>query len=222
VKARAVGLVMFWIGVVYMVGASWLAMWWVAPIWGSVLPEELEGTIWAFGGPVFITLSLSVPVGLLLATLGILLCSRWGKADNRPFKAFAVGGVLVSLSMMYPSTHGYYPVVFGIAGGLIYLLFFSALWYWAKNRAMLDGLARTAADLQLASYVFFLLTASLMCALLGNPFSGLLFPYKVIQQHALPWHYCMSTKLVVYFVLGWLFTFLSQYTWCKCRSEQES
>ncbi len=83
--------------------------------------------------------------------------------------------------MLYPATLGYYPALFGIAGGLILVLFFAAVWFWARKRSMLLGRAKTAADFQLVSYVFFLLTALLMCSLLENPFSGLFFPES---QHA--------------------------------------
>ena len=213
-RIRKTGLVLFWIGVVYMSAASWLAMWWVAAIWRDTPPEQFEGTIWAFGGPVFMTISLSVPVG-------ILLYSRSVKDGVWHFIVFAMAGVLVSLSMLFPAILGYYPVLFGIAGGLIYVFFFATLWYWAKKRSMLDDSTKTAADFQLASYVFFLLTASVICSILGNPFSGLLFPDKVMQQNALSWHYAAGTKVVIYFVLGWLFSFLSQYMYYKRGHQPE-
>jgi hypothetical protein len=97
------------------------------------------------------------------------------------------------------------------SGGLILLFFFAALWLCAKKRRTLEGAARTAADFQVLSYIFFLLTAFLMCALLGNPYSGLYFPERVIEQNALPWHYSFGTKAVVYLALAWFFTFLSHY-----------
>ena len=96
------------------------------------------------------TIALSVPVGILLAAIGMLLYSRSAEASTWPFLVFAIGGVLVSLSMLFPATLEYYPAMFGIAGGLIYVFFFAALWYWGKNRRSLNGWAKTAADLQLA------------------------------------------------------------------------
>lgn len=221
-RAKAKGLVLFWVGISYMFVASWLAMWWIAPIWRNTPSEQFAGTIWAFGGPVFMTIALSVPVGILLAAFGILLYSRSAEASAWLLLVFVIGGVLVSFSMLFPATLSYHPVLFGVAGGLIYVFFFAALWYWGRNYRTLSGGTRTAADLQLASYVFFLLTASLACSLLGNPYSGLLFPERVLQQNALPYYYAMATKMAVYFVLGWFFSFLSQRLYYKHAHEQRA
>jgi len=93
---------------------------------------------------------------------------------------------------------------------VLFIHFLAAVWFWARKRRGLEGAARTTADLQLISFVFFYLAASVSCAILGNPFSGLFFPEKVLELNSLPWHYAQGTKLVIYFALGWLFTFLSQ------------
>jgi len=199
--------------------ASWLIMWWVAPMWSRSPAEQFNGTIWAFGGPVFIFISLSVPVGVVLTAIGMLLYSESDKPRRWPFAAFVIGGFLAAISVLYPATLASSPPFFGVSGGLIFVFFFAALWYWAKNRGTLAGSARTAADFQLVSYVFFLLAASVLCALLGNPFSGLYFPEKVLRVKALPFHYCMGTKIAVYLVLGWLFSFLSQYKRYKAHDE---
>lgn len=221
-KTEKFGLVIFWLGAAYMFVASWLVMWWVAPIWQNSPPEEFIGTIWEFGGPVFTIIALSVPVGVLLTAIGMLLYSESARPQLWPFAVFVIGGVVVALSMLFPPTLGYYPVLFGISGGLILVLFFAVLYYWANNRKTLSGSAKIAADLQLVSYVFFLLAASLMCSLLGNPFSGLYFPEKVLQYEALPFHYSMGTKAVIYFVFGWVFNFLSQYVIRKSGRHTEN
>ncbi len=210
-KTRVIGLVMFWAGAAYIFVGSWLVMWWIAPFWSSAPPEQFDGTIWALFGPVFIAISLSMPLGIVLVSVGMLLHGDAGKPGIWRRVIFALGAVLVALSLLSFPTLDYFPVVFGVSGGLIVVLFLAVLWFWAKSRMALDGSARTAADLQLASHVFFLLTASLACGLLGNPFSGLFFPEKVLDQDALPYHYSMGTKMAVCFVLGWLCTFLSQY-----------
>jgi len=69
-KSRKSGLALFWVGIVYMFGAGWLAMWWVAPIWRNTPPEQFEGTIWAFAGPVFTIIALSVPAGIVRSVTG--------------------------------------------------------------------------------------------------------------------------------------------------------
>jgi hypothetical protein len=214
-KRERIGVAMFWIGAAYIFVASWLVMWWIAPIFRNTPVAEAEGTIWAFGGPVFVTISLAAPVGIVLLTVGTLLQGESGSSRTWPFILCVV---LLAASLMYPSTLGYYPVAFGVSGGVILLFFFAVLWLCAKKRRTLQGTARTAADLQLIGYVFFLVTAMLMCTLLGNPYSGLYFPERVIEQNALPWHYSFGTKVVVYLALAWLFTFLSHYKAAQATS----
>lgn len=218
-QRKRLGFALFGLGAAYIFGASWLAMWWVAPVWRNTPAEEFEGTVWAFGGPIFTTIALSVPVGILLIVIGILL---YAGAKRSRITIFATGATLVALSMLLVPTLGYYPVLFGIAGGLILFLFLAVLWYWGKNRRSLDSAARTASDLQMASYVFFFVAASMLCSTLGNPFSGLYFPDKVLQDDALPWHYAMGVKIVGYFILGFLFNLLSQYVAHKHRRRQSA
>jgi hypothetical protein len=210
VGSHKIGLIMFWIGAVLVFVTGWLVMWWVFPIWKNSPIEQFEGTIFAFLGPVYMTIALSVPLGVALAAIGTLLYSKSRQLRRWPF---VLGVALVVLGLaLFPPTLDYYPVLFGMSGGLILAFFFAALWYWAKKRRTLEGPAGTAADFQLISYVFFLFVAFFMCMLLGNPFMGLYFPEKVrLFDWALPAAYSMGTQAAVCFALGWLFTFLSQY-----------
>ena len=208
IGASKIGLIMFWVGAVMVFTGGWLAMWWLFPIWANSPPEQFDGTIMAVEGPVYMLIGLSSPLGIVLAAIGILLCAESEKSRMWPF---AVGVMLIALGMLVLPTLGYYPVLFGISGGLILLSFFAALWYWAKKRRTLVGPARTAADFQLVSYVFFLFVAMLMCMLLGNPFVGLYFPEKVLEYNGLPVLYSMGTKAAIYMALGFFFTFLSHY-----------
>jgi len=220
-KASKAGLISFWIGAAYMIIAGWLIMWWVAPTWARTPPEQFEGTAMAFAGPVFNFIALSTPVVLLLVVIGMLLYAGPRRLLSRPFVLPALGIILVALTVMFPTTMGYYPAVFGILGGLIMALFLGAVWVWARRRPDLEGEARTAADLQMVSWVFFFLAANLSCALLGNPFSGLYFPEKLLESGALAWHYSTGTKIALYFALGLLFTFLSQYVLRKAESNED-
>ena len=207
--SHKIALIMFWVGAVVVFVGSWLVQWWIFPIWKNSPVEQFEGTIMAFEGLVFMLIGLSTPLGVALAAIGILLSAESEKSRLWPF---AAGIVLVALGMLILPTLGYFPVLFGISGGLILLFFFAALWYWAKKRSVLKGPARTAADFQLVSYVFFLFVAMLLCSLLGNPFSGLYFPEKVqLFDWAYPAAYSFGTKAAIYLALGFLFTFLSHY-----------
>ena len=218
-KRKRLGLGLFGLGAAYIFGASWLAMWCVAPVWRNAPTEQFEGTIWAFGGPIFMAIALSVPVGILLIVTMASIRLNTGRSR---VAVFAVGATLVALSMLFVPTLGYSPVFFGLSGGLILLLLLAVLWYWARNRRSLDPAARTSSDLQMASYIFFFVAASMLCSTLGNPFSGLYFPDKLLRTDALPWHYSFGTKIVVYFVLGFLFNFLSQYVSYRNRRQHSA
>ena len=215
--AQKIGLAAFGIGAAYMFCASWFAMWWIAPIWRNTPAEQFEGTIFEFGGLVFSIIALSVPVGVVLTAFGMALYSKLGKADAGSIVLLVAGLIVVATSLLFPPTLAYYPTVFGIIGGVILMLFFVTLWYWARIRLEFGGENKTADIFQLFSYIFFFLTASTLCALLGNPFSGLYFPEKVLQDAALPYHYSMGMKIAAYLVLGWLFTFLAQYARYRIR-----
>ena len=216
---KRLGFGLFALGATYIFGASWLAMWWVAPVWRNTPAEQFDGTAWAFGGPIFTTIALSVPVGVLLIVIGATV---YAGAPRARVAAFAAGATLVAISMLLVPTLGYYPVFFGVSGGLILLLFLAVVWYWARNRRSLDESARLSSDLHMASYVFFFVAASMLCSTLGNPYSGLYFPDRVLRDDALPWHYSMGVKIVSYFVLGFLFNFLSQYVSFKRRRRRSA
>jgi len=207
-KNRIIGIIIFTIGAILLFIASWLVSWWTSPVWSSAPPEEFEGTLWAVFGPIFMAMSLTVPVAIVLIVIGTLIMSESDKAVQW---SFIIGTVVIVLSFLFPATLQFYPVLYGISGGLILIFFFTTFWYWSKNQKILKGKEKIAAIYQLISYIFFLLIAINMCALLGNPISGLYFPEKVIELESLPYYYAMGLKAAIYFVLGWFFTFLAQY-----------
>jgi len=207
-KKQNVGLILFLFGVLIVFGISWVTPWFTSPVWSSAPPESFEGTVWEAFGLIFMAMSLLTPAGILMIAIGTLLLGNSVKSHIWPY---SVGIFLVITSFLFPATLNYYPVLFGIAGFLILTFFFVVFWFWAQNHRVLEGPAKAASVYQLISYIFFLLIALLMCTILGNPFSGLYFPEKVIEQNALPFHYSFGTKAVLYFVLAMFFTSLHQY-----------
>lgn len=184
-------------------------MWWIWPIWHETPASEFEGTIWAFGGPVFMTISLATPTGFLLVATGAVLKSGSGGPSGGRLVSLVSFAAMIWLSFLVAPTLGYAPVMFGVGGGIILILFLATLWTWAKRRGRLEGAAATSADLAFAGLLCFFATAPLICALLGNPYSGLYFPERVIDQNALPWHYAMGTKILLLMILGWVCMFSS-------------
>ena len=102
--------------------------------------------------------------------------------------------------MLYGTCFQHIPPVFGFGGTLILLFFIGILKLWTNERLALKD-ATAAADLRLAGYVFFLMAAWFTCGIAGLPalkaFEG--------ETQGTPLH------VMILFVLGWLFLFLSHY-----------
>jgi hypothetical protein len=210
-KRSTIGASLFVIGAAAIFISSWLVMWWIWPIWHNTPASSFEGTIWAFGGPVFMAIALASPTGFLLLAIGAMLHAGPGGPTGGRLAALIGVAVLLWLSTLIAPTLSYVPVLFGVGGGLILLFFIVTLWQWANRRAALTGDTARAADLALAGLLCFFAAAPLLCALLGNPYSGLFFPERVIQDDALPWHYAMGTKILLFLVAGWAFMSASQW-----------
>jgi len=154
---QKVGLVIFWIAVI------WMILWGVivpiirVPLFHSLTMDELNQTIWALTGPLNLLYGLSVPLAALVAGIGVLLYSSakgstvW-KVGIGMFVVLIIAFVVMALNL-------YSPLVFGIGGTLILLSFIGILWLWAKERKALKGSSTTAADLKLVGYVFMLMAA---------------------------------------------------------------
>jgi len=196
-KTSRTGLIVFWIGAVYMVGMAIVAGWgWIDPALRNLSPAQYGETIWRFDGALFLFWALSVPLGSILAGVGILLYVR---AKGARIWLFGIGIflILVIVERLLPSGHS--PPVFGVGGGLILVFFLAILWLWARKRITLEGVAGTAADLQLTGYVFFLITAWFLCKDLGTPYM------KALEGEPLE----SPVSVIAYLVLGWLFLVLS-------------
>ncbi len=206
-KTNRTGLIVFWIFVLYMVGMGFVASWWVVPTYRNLAPAQISETIWAGNSLLFLIWALSTPLGAVLACVGLLIYAR---SKGSHIWLFGVGVTLLLVVIGFLPISGYYPPVFGIGGGLVMTLFLVTLWFWTKRRPLLEGSARTAADFQLVGYVFFLVGMWYLCGLLGPP-AYLLNTDKVQQFGSLQGAQASAVKIFIYFILGWLFTFLSQY-----------
>lgn len=211
-RTNSFGRAVYWLSVAYLIIAGWLINWWIVPMYRHTPPAEINETIWAPGGPVFIAWALAIPVGAILAAVGMALY-----AEPRRAWLFVLVGALIVLSAMAPQSLGQYKtyvVAFGLFGGLIAVLFIAMVWFWARQRKAPEEPAKNAADLQLIGYMFFLAAAWSMCGVLGNPFHtnpGLYFPEKVLEAGSLPLMYSQGLKVSLYMVLGFAFGLLSHY-----------
>jgi hypothetical protein len=204
---RKVGLVLFWIGVIW--GFAWgiLGSFYGASYRNGMTFEELEQSIWATTSILSFLWGFGPPLAALVAGVGLLL--RTGTKGSTVWKL----GIGVFIAMIFTTASGqmghHYPL-YPIAATLILLFFFGVLWFWAKERAALQGQSAAAADLKLVGYVFMLLGVWFTCSVVG-------------------WYYArafagqppMADPIIVmiYFALGWLFLLLGHY---RSRQQQGS
>ena len=206
-KTNRIGLIVFWVFTAYMVGMGFVASWWVVPTYRNLSPAQISETIWAGDSLFFMIWALSVPVGSILACVGLLIYAR---SKGSRIWLFGIGLTLLLILIGFFPIPGYYPPIFGIGGGLILTLFLLTIWFWARRRTLLEGTAGTAADFQLAGYVFFLVAAWYLCGLFGPP-AYLLNPEKVKEFGSLQGAQVQAVQIIIYLIFGWMFTLLSQY-----------
>jgi len=202
-RTKKTGLVVFWIGAGLMGGMGLVASFWARAAYRNLTLAQVNETAWAIGGPLLGLWASAVPLGAILAGIGVLLYVR---AKGSHIWLFGIGVFAVLLADILTKWRilpkpPHVPVLYGVAGGLILAFFLAILWFWAKRRATLDGPAKTAADLQLTGYVFLLIAMWYLCGDLSRPY------HKALLE--LPLASPVST--IVYLVLGWLFLLLGHY-----------
>jgi hypothetical protein len=115
---------------------------------------------------------------------------------------------MLSRSKILPEP-GHTPLLFGIGGGLIMCFFLVILWYWAKKYTTLGEQERSAAELQLAGYVFLIIAMWYICGDLSRPFQ------RALSDQSLG----SPISTIVYLALGWLFLMFSHYKSAQVTAE---
>jgi hypothetical protein len=195
---QKVGLLLFWIGVIYafLWGAviGWVV---VAPAYHNLSIDELNQTIWALTGIGTFLWGFGVPLGAALAGIGALLHSD---AKGSTIWIFGIGIVLSVFIICSLQMMNHFPPLFGIGGTLMLLAFTGIVWLWMKERLALKGASAIAADLRLVGYVFFLVGVWFVCQIASMRFNILAEEPPTTPPH-----------VIIFFVLGWFFLFLSHY-----------
>ncbi len=193
---KRAGWIIFVLGLLFMVLMGWIGSWINAPQFRTLSLGELQDTMWSLEKPPFWIWAFSVPLGSILAAVGILL-----HASQNGSRAGLMGVILflVSVLAFFATRIGHVPPLFGIGGGLILASFGAILWLWGKSRVNLSGAAGLGADFQLVAYVFFLTAAWYLCGRLGQPY---LVSMSELGQSS-------PINIMIYMALGWIFLFLS-------------
>lgn len=200
-ELRKIGLVVFWIGALYMIIVGFLLSWWYVP---SI--KEVGFNNLSFPGALTLFWSISAPLGAVLVAIG---ASLYAQVESRRIWFLVVGSIIVfTLPAIFAPSEPI-PILFGIDGGLITIFFLGLFWNWAKSRNKLSGPEKSASDLQMVGYIFFLMAAWWLCGLLGAPTFALrpaLMEKFGTQSSAAS----MGSLISILLVLGWAFTFFGQ------------
>ena len=199
-SSQKVGLIVFGIGVVFVLGVGWLYSWWMVPAIREYGFQNLP-----IPGIVSFIWGLSAPVGALIALAGAGMYAQ----VQLPRLIILVPGIFIVVfltAILSPSSM--LPALFGIDGGLIALLFVGILWQWCKKRPSLSVVDQTASDLRMAGYIFFLSASWYICGLLGAP-AFTLRPDLMQKYETLPGAIQQGSMISILLVLGWALMFLS-------------
>lgn len=194
------GLLLFWLAVVWTIFWGILASIHLTEFHSQVLTfEELEETMWALNGATRRVWALSPAVAALIAGVGLLLHA--GAKSSAIWKFGATIFVAVILTMAFGHM-GHFGPLYAIGGTLIFSFFFGILWLWVKERKTLTGDKVAASDYRLIGYVFLLLGAWFTCGIVSPYWAKTLSNQPPITDPII---------IIIYFVLGWMFLFLSHY-----------
>ena len=167
------------------------------------------------GGMVSLILfGVCFPLGAAFAMIGVLLISSATKARTWAFILVIIAALIVTPVTSIIFGAGTSPAFFGISGSLILILFAALIWYWGINRTGVLGIYRTALDLQMIGYFCFVMAAWFLCGV-GGPPAYVLYPNKMIDFNTLPMAIIIMKIVMIYFILGWIFTLASFYKKAK-------
>ncbi|MEZ4712956.1 MAG: hypothetical protein R3A44_37550 [Caldilineaceae bacterium] len=160
--------------------------------------EENNLTIWADGGPLWISWALSVTLGTLLAAIGAFVYVKT-QALFSWLTAIGVLGAVVAMVMVW--SQYYNATLFGIGGSIILVAFFAIVWVWMQKYAALDMPHKIAGSFKLIGYLFWINTSWFLCGETAK------MHLKAFEGAAPP----VPIEIMTFLVLGWLFVLIGDY-----------
>jgi len=197
-KKQNTGLVLFWIGVIFAVAFASMGTWSLMPNLRTLTMEEVDATIWAEGGPLFMLWALSVTLGSILAGIGAFVYVKT-KAAFSWLTAIGVLGAVFVMVMVWSRV--YNSTLFGIGGFIILASFFAIVWVWMRKYAALDIQEKSAGSFKLIGYLFWINTSWFLCGETAN------MHLKAFEGRPPP----VPIEIMVFLVLGWIFVLIGDY-----------
>ena len=169
--------------------------------------EELDSTIWAEGGPLFILWALSVTLGSIAVGIGAFVYVK-----TKPVFAGLTGiGLLGAVFLMVMVwSRVYNPTLFGIGGIINLVAFFAVVWIWMKRYAGLDMPEKIAGSYKLLGYIFWINATWFLCGETAK------MHLKAFEGSAAP----SPIEIIVFLVLGWLFVLAGEYKALQLKQSQ--
>jgi hypothetical protein len=195
---QKIALSLFWIGVLIAVAFAGIIGRSLYENLRTLTMQELDTTIWAMGGPIFILWAMSISLGSILAAIGAFLYVK-----TRPiFSWLTTIGVLGAVYLMVMVWSSVYnSTMFGIGGIIILVFFFSIVWIWMKKYAGLGMQEKIAGSYKLIGYLFWINASWFLCG------ETALMHLKVFEGSSAP----SPIEIMVFLVLGWLFMLIGDY-----------
>jgi len=191
------GMLLFWFGVVYTVIIAGIGG------WGEPAIIRALAEIIPLGGATFFIWAYSVPVGVILIGIGILL---YVESNKSTVIWFGIGIFLTVLILDFflrgflLATKSHFSPLFGIGGVLIILFYILTVRQWSVKRKDIQELSLIkSANYQLIGYTFFFIASWWLCENFSTRFSDALTKVNPLSP----------MNVIIYLLLGWLFIFLS-------------
>jgi hypothetical protein len=195
---QKIALSLFWIGLLIAVVFAGIIGRSLYHNLRTLTMVELDATMWADGGPLWIFWAFSVTLGSILAAIGAFVYVKTKPAFSL-FTGIGVLGVVIVMVIVW--TRVYYPALFGIGGTIILISFFSIVWIWMKKYAALDMPEKIAGSFKLIGYLFWINASWFICGETAK------MHLKAFEGTPVP----SPIEVMVFLVLGWLFVLVGEY-----------
>jgi hypothetical protein len=195
---QKIALSLFWIGVLIAIAFASIIGRSLYHSLRTLTMAELDTTVWAEGGPLFILWAFSVPLGSVLAGIGAFVYVKTRSVFSWLTGIGVLGTVIVMVmvwSRVYSST------LFGIGGTIILVTFFAIVWIWMKKYAILDIEEKIAGSFKLIGYLFWINASWFLCGETAK------MHLKAFEDSSLP----SPIEVMAFLILGWLFVLIGEY-----------
>lgn len=197
-KKHTLGLTLFWIGLVFAVVFAGIIGRSFYQNLRTLTLDELNGTIWRDGGPLFILWALSVTLGSIAAGVGAFVYIK-AKPVFPVLASIGVFGAVILMVMIWSRV--YNSMVFGIGGILTLLSFFAVVWVWMKKYGELSMQEKIAGSYKLIGYIFWINATWFLCGETAK------LHLKAFEGSPVP----SPIEIMVFLVLGWIFALIGDY-----------